>query len=104
MLKTIEFNMAVQWWQHGVCVVCAKQTYFAKCIITDSMSVNPPRLVANQTCWNSWSSFVVCEGSLSLMVGRAVGWMEWIGAVKGWAGVGGGGLGRGKGEGGWGGE
>ena len=21
--------MAVQWWQHGVCVVCAKQTRFA---------------------------------------------------------------------------
>ena len=29
LLNTIEFNMAVQWWQHGVCVVCAKQTRFA---------------------------------------------------------------------------
>ena len=29
--------MAVQWWQHGVCVVCAQQTRFANGIIDDLM-------------------------------------------------------------------
>ena len=34
------------------------------------------------------SSLVVCEDPFSMMIGRAGGWMEWSGAVKGRAGVG----------------
>ena len=30
MLNTIDSKMAAQWWHHGVCVVCAMQTRFAK--------------------------------------------------------------------------
>ena len=48
LLNTIEFNMAVQWWQHGAFRACAKQTRFAKSVIDDSMRVSSPRLVAKQ--------------------------------------------------------
>ena len=48
--NTAEFNMAVLWWEHGVCVVCTKQRCFENKIIADSMRVSSPRLVAKQTC------------------------------------------------------
>ena len=50
-------------------------------IIDDSMRVSSPRLVAKQTCRNSALSLVICEEPLSMMIGRAGGWMEWSGAV-----------------------
>ena len=46
LLNTIEFNMAVLWWKHGVCVVCTKQRCFANKTTDDSMGVSSPRLVA----------------------------------------------------------
>ena len=45
-LNTIEFNMAVQWWQHCVCSVCAGQTCFVKNITADSMQVSSRMFVA----------------------------------------------------------
>ena len=88
--------MAVQWWQHGVCVECAKQTRFATSIFDDLMKVSSPRSVATQTCGNNELSLVIWKESLSMMIGRAVGWMEWSGAVSGVSGLG---LGLGEGEG-----
>ena len=79
--NTAEFNMAVLWWEHGVCVVCTKQRCFANKIVVDSMRVSSPRLVAKQTCRNSALSFGFWEDPLSMMIGRAGGWMEWSGAV-----------------------
>ena len=96
LLNTIEFNMAVQWWQHGVCVVYTKQTFSQKQINDESIRVSPPRLVAKQTCRNSALSFVIWEESISMMIGLAGGWMEWSGAGKGRAGDG-----DGDGEGEW---
>ena len=87
-MNTIGLNMAVVWWEHGVCVVCAKQRCFANKVIDGSMRVNSQRLVAKQTCRNNELSFVICEEPLSMMIGRAGGWMEWSGAVKGRAGDG----------------
>ena len=94
--------MVLQWLQHDVCVVCTKQKCFANKIIVDSMRVSPPWLVAKQTCRNSALSLGIWEEPLSMMIGRAGGWMEWSGAVKGRAGDGDGdweGEGRGEGEG-----
>ena len=50
LLNIIEFDMAVLWREHGVCVVCTKQRCFANNLIVDSMRVSSPWLVAEQTC------------------------------------------------------
>ena len=96
--------MAVLWWEHGVCVVCTKQRCFANKIIVDSIRVSSPRLFAKHTCRNSALSSVFWEEPLSMMIGRAGGWMDWSGLVKGRAGDGDGdweGEGRGEGGGEW---
>ena len=80
-IDTAEFNMAVLWWEHGVCVVCTKQRCFANKIIVNSMRVSSPRLVAKQICRNSELLLGIWEEPLSMMVGPAGGGMEWSGAV-----------------------
>ena len=79
--NTAEPNMAVQWWKHGVCVVCTKQRCFSNKIIVESMRVNPPWLVARQTCRNSELSLGIWEDR-SLdddRSGGRVDGMEWCG-------------------------
>ena len=73
--------MVLQWSQHDVCVVCTKQKCFTNKIIVDSMRVNPPWLVAKQTCRNGALSLGIWEGR-SLdddRSGGRVDGMEWCG-------------------------
>ena len=80
-----------------LCVSCAQQTCFVKAYYRPFVSCDcPPRLVAKQTCRNNALSLGIWDESLSMMIGRAGGWMEWTGLVKGRAGDG---DGRGRGEG-----
>ena len=80
------------------CVSCAKRACFVKAFYRPFVGCDcSPRLVAKQTCRNSALSLGIWEESLSMMIGRAGGWMEWSGAVKGRAGDG---DGDGEGEGG----
>ena len=87
-----------------VYVLCIRGTRVSQQNITDdSARVNSPRLVATQTRCNNALPSVIWEESLSMVIGRARGLMEWSGAVKGRAGVGvgvsgGGGEGGGAGE------
>ena len=71
-------------------VSCAERACFAKSYYRQFVGCDqPPRLVAKQTCWNNALSLGIWEDrSLSMMIGRAGGWMEWSGAVKGRAGDG----------------
>ena len=46
--NTAEFNMAVLWWKHGVCVVCTKHTCFANKIIVDPMRVSSQGWLQNK--------------------------------------------------------
>ena len=65
------------------CMCCVyKASCFANKIIVDSMRVSLPRLVAKQTCRNRALSLGIWDESLSMMIGRAGGWVEWSGAVK----------------------
>ena len=79
--NTAEPNMAVQWWQHGVCVVCTKQRCFANKIIVDSMRVSPPWLVAKQACRNYALSMGILEDRPldDDRSGGRVDGMEWFG-------------------------
>ena len=91
--------MAVFCSEHGLCVVCTTQLYFANKIIADSMRVSSPRLDATHTCRTRVLSFD-CFGRTVLdddrSGGRVCG-MEWsgLGWGRGW----GWGLGSGRGEG-----
>ena len=72
-----------------VYVLCVQSKgVLANKIIIDSMRVSSPRLVAKQTCWNIAIFWGIWEEPLSMMIGRAGGWMEWTGLVKGKAGDG----------------
>ena len=72
-----------------LCVSCAKRPCFVKAYYRPFVRCDcSPRLVANQTRRNSELSLGIWEESLSMMIGRAGGWMEWSGAVKGRAGIG----------------
>ena len=67
-----------------LCVSYTKRTCFVKAYYRPFVCCDcSPRLVAKQTCRNAALSLGVCDESLSMMIGRAGGWMEWSGLVKG---------------------
>ena len=110
LLNTIEFNMAVQWWQHGVFCVCVC-VCVCVCEAHVCRSTQHRRFDAGQFTNVGRSTNVPTQFGDRLMLwknrslddDRSGGWMGWSCAVKGRArfGVG---VWGGEGRGGWGGE